>query len=397
MSTVIRYDRFALELGDPVAVGRGDTYEKLGWGPWQFPGLSQTADGHVLCTWAVGEDSIEGYEDSVGEDILNGAVSEDGGVSWRPRTRSDRIRGVPMANGKEYQKPAARNAYPVPWLDRYTPAWRSEDGRLSLYRADGIPEFPMKCAAKETDPATGETAEFEMRIRWPHAAVQVYRSGDRELVYPLESTMGIMGQAVKDGEGGLLFATYGHGFSAVTGELSTPGKYNVWVFRSTDCGRSWDWISEVLTEPEHCTVDPSCEGFCEPNLARMPDGSHVMLLRTGSGCPSWLVRSTDGCRTWSEPVVFDRCGVLPQLRMLGCGVSLAGYGRPGVFLRASMDPSGLIWEAPVDLGVKDSCCYTSILPLDDTNALFAWSDFRYPGPDGVPVKTILVRRVTVRL
>ena len=33
MSTVIRYDRFALELGDPVAVGRGDTYEKLGWGP----------------------------------------------------------------------------------------------------------------------------------------------------------------------------------------------------------------------------------------------------------------------------------------------------------------------------------------------------------------------------
>ena len=110
-----------------------------------------------------------------------------------------------------------------------------------------------------------------------------------------------------------------------------------------------------------------------------------------------MVRSSDEGRTWSKPVNFDKCGVLPQLRVLGCGVSLAGYGRPGVFLRASNDPSGLKWEAPIDLETESSCCYTAILPLDDTHALFGYSDFRYPGPDGTLRKTILVRRVAVRI
>jgi hypothetical protein len=395
METVIKYQSFSLELGDPVVVGQGESCEKLGWGPWQFPSLSLTDRGHVLCTWATGEDSIEGYEDSVGEEVFCGAVSEDGGTTWRPRTREDRAVGVPLKNGREYVKPAAKNAYPVSWLDRYAPAYRSPDGGMKLYRADGIPEYPLSCPAKEYDPETGKTTDFTLRVNWPHAAVQVFRSRERELVYPLDSLMGIMGQVVPEEDGSLLFATYCHGFSAETGDPVLPDKYKTYVFRSDDDGRIWNWLSEVVTTREYCPADRDAEGFCEPNLARMPDGSHVMLLRTGSGCPSWLVRSTDGCRTWSKPVLFDHCGVFPQLRVLGCGVSLAGYGRPGVFLRASADPSGLKWEKPVDLGVESSCCYTAILPLDDSTALFGYSDFRHPGPDGELRKTILTRRVTV--
>lgn len=392
---VYSYRDFALELEDPVAVGQGDSYEALGWGPWQFPSLSLTDRGHILCTWARGEDSIEGYEDSIGGEAV-GAVSEDGGRTWRRRTGGDRAIGVAAADGREYCKPAAKNAYPADWIGKYTPAYRSPDGRIALYRAGEIAEYRMVTPAGEYDPATGETAEFESRIHWPHAAVQVLRSRGRELVYPLDSLMGIMGQVVPDGEGGLLFATYANGFSAETGELSVPDKYNTYVFSSGDGGRTWDWLSEVLTTPEFLPDSRDAEGFCEPGLARMPDGSWVMLLRMGSGCPSWLVRSTDGCRTWSKPVRFDKCGVFPQLRVLGCGVSLAGYGRPGVFLRATCDPSGLRWEDPVDLETENSCCYTAILPLDDTHALFGYSDFRYPGPDGALHKTILVRRVTVR-
>ena len=389
------YSGFSLEVEEAVVVGRGESYEKLGWGPWQFPSLSMTDRGHVLCTWAIGEDSIEGYEDSIGDGVICGAVSEDGGRTWRPRTREDRAIGIPMRNGREYCKPAAKNAYPVSWLDRYAPAYSSPDGGLKLYRADEIPEYPRACPAKEYDPATRETTEFTSRVHWPHAAVTVLRSRGRDLVYPLDSLMGIMGQVVPAEDGNLLFATYGHGFSAVTGELVMGDKYKTYVFRSDDCGRTWDWISEVVTTPEYCPADRDAEGFCEPTLARMPDGSWVMLLRTGSGCPSWLVRSTDCCRTWSKPVLFDGCGVFPQLRVLGCGVSLAGYGRPGVYLRASDDPSGLRWERPVDLQVENSCSYTAILPLDDTTALFGYSDFRYPGPDGRTHKTILTRRVTV--
>lgn len=393
--TAFRYRDFSLELEDAVVAGQGESYEKLGWGPWQFPSLSLTDRGHVLCTWATGEDSIEGYEDSVGEGVCCGAVSEDGGRTWRPRTREDRAVGVPLQNGREYLKPAAKNAYPAAWTERLTPAYRSPDGGLKLYRAEDIPEYSMTCPAKEYDPRTGETTAFRIRVNWPHAAVTVLRSRDRDLVYPLDSLMGIMGQVVPEGDGGLLFATYGHGFSAATGELFMGDKYKTWVFRSADDGRTWDWISEVVTTPEFCPADRDAEGFCEPNLARMPDGSWVMLLRTGSGCPSWLVRSADGCRTWSKPVLFDGCGVFPQLRVLGCGVSLAGYGRPGVFLRASADPAGLRWEDPVDLHTENSCCYTAILPLDERTALFGYSDFRYPGPDGSPKKTILTRRVII--
>ena len=392
--SVFSYPDFSLEVGDPVVVSRGGSYETLGWGPWQFPSLSLTERGDVLCSWARGEDSIEGYEDSVGGDS-SGAVSEDGGRTWRRQTSADRAIGVPTADGREYFKPAAKNAYPAGWTEKYTPAYRSPDGGIALFRADEIPGYRMSCPAAEYDPLTGEKTGFESRVIWPHAAVQVLRSRGRDLVYPLDSLMGIMGQVVPDGDGDLLFATYAHGFSAATGALSVPDKYNTYVFRSGDGGRTWDWLSEVLTTPDCVPAAPEAEGFCEPNLARMPDGSWVMLLRMGSGCPSWLVRSTDGCRTWSKPVRFDKCGVCPQLRVLGCGVSLAGYGRPGVFLRASSDPSGLKWEVPVDLGTENSCCYTAILPLDDTHALFGYSDFRYPGPDGER-KTILVRRVTVR-
>ena len=67
--TVFSYPDFALELEDPVVVGQGGTYEDLGWGPWQFPSLCLTERGHVLCTWARGEATIEGYEDSIGGDL----------------------------------------------------------------------------------------------------------------------------------------------------------------------------------------------------------------------------------------------------------------------------------------------------------------------------------------
>ena len=398
--SVHTYRSFALEVGEPVAVARSGPFEKLGWGPCQFPSLRFTGRGHVLCTWAVGEDSIEGYEDSA-ESVFRGAVSEDGGLTWRARTAEDRAAGIPVAGGREFFPPDAKNAYPAPWLEQYVPEYVSGDGYMALYRAEGIPEYPAAASASEYDPAAGETVSFPMRVRWPHLALQAFTREGRTLVYPFASLMGIMGRALPDGEGGLYFATYCHGFSAATGALSLPDKYNVYVFHSVDRGRTWEWISEVLTEPEYVPESPNAEGFCEPDLARMPDGSHVMLMRMGGWCPSWLVRSVDGCRSWSKPVRFDDCGVLPRILPLGCGVTLASYGRPGVFLRATADPAGLRWEERIDLGVPaeplSSCSYTSILPLDDTNALLAYSHFRWPDPEGTPVKTILTRRITVRL
>ena len=137
----------------------------------------------------------------------------------------------------------------------------------------------------------------------------------------------------------------------------------------------------------------------------MPDGGMITLMRTGSFTPSYLARSTDGGRTWSKPVQFDRCGVLPRLMHLDCGVTIATYGRPGMFIRATDDPSGQIWDDPIEVmpwkdpktnkDWEDSCYYTRLLPVDDRTIMMAYSDFRVKDENGVDRKCILVRTIHV--
>ena len=142
------------------------------------------------------------------------------------------------------------------------------------------------------------------------------------------------------------------------------------------------------------------EGLCEPDICFMPDGSMITLLRTGSRTPSYIARSVDGGRHWSEPKMFDRCGVLPQLLRLGCGVTLASYGRPGLYVRASTDPSGMQWDEPYELRpyrpdrlIADGCSYTQMLPLSDCAALLAYTDFNVPDAQGIRRKSVMVRSI----
>ena len=144
------------------------------------------------------------------------------------------------------------------------------------------------------------------------------------------------------------------------------------------------------------------EGFCEPTLCSAPDGSVILLMRTGCPRPSYIARSTDKCKTWSKPQIFDECGVFPQLLSLPSGVTLASYGRPSLRIRATSDPSCEVWESPIRIALSGepssnfqalSCFYTGLMQISDDEALLIYSDFKYPNPDGIPVKTILSRRI----
>ena len=356
------FDQYTLSVGEPVPVLSGGTWQEFGWGPYQFPGLRNTRNGHILCTCTgpAAVDDIDGYEgqnDDAEVRLPFGRVSEDGGATWREVRAEDVPMGVVMANGREYFSPAPKNAFTAPWLDKYEPVFTSESWRkIEYFRADDIPEFPRTPEAEEYDPVTGQTERFRMEVEWPNLTVLVSHHPKGRLIFPMEMLMGGMGFTMPDPDGTLYFCTYGNGCSAETGKPM-----------------------------------------------RMYDGSVIMLMRTSSGQPSYLTRSTDNCETWSEPVVFDKVGVLPKLLTLKCGVTLASYGRPGVFLRSTNDPSGLVWDEPADLEIPDeflpgapgSCCYTSLLPLDDTTALLAYSHFCWPNEDGVLVKTILVRKIRV--
>ena len=131
----------------------------------------------------------------------------------------------------------------------------------------------------------------------------------------------------------------------------------------------------------------------------MPDGSMITLLRTGSDLPSYLARSTDGGHSWTKPVKFDKCGVLPMLLHLKCGVTLASYGRPGRYIRATTDPSGLEWEKPYMLDPpvfpRRSCYYHEMLEIDERIAMLAYTDFHVKDRNGTERKSILVRTIHV--
>ena len=383
------YGKFHLEFGDPVVVGQGKCDV---WGPYQFPELTYTRGGSILCSWAMHYDTIE-YTGESGD-----AVSDDFGRTWRRKTDADvRVYDVPLGNGKCFAGFVGQGAYAVEYLDRYTPVCRHHD--IRVYSAEDIAELDRNVSCREYDPETGEITVFPTEIRWPNMPLSVY-PGDR--IYPICQSMAISNRhgmiALDDG---LYFCTYGNGYDCFTGEVNEySGSSCVYIFRSADHARSWDLLSQICVTEVTYNPAPHFEGLDEPLMAQMPDGSVVMLMRTGSGLPCWIVRSTDRCRTWSVPEKFDEIGVLPLLKTLDCGVTLSAYGRHRMYLRATSDPSGMKWQDPIELELTPgegnrSCYYTHLLPLDDTSVLFAYTDFHYPGPDGEPMKTVLVRRITV--
>jgi hypothetical protein len=179
----------------------------------------------------------------------------------------------------------------------------------------------------------------------------------------------------------------------------------VHLLRSVDYGHTWDLRSVIAYQPDPM-ADPAWDkrdGFSENNLAFLANGSLMCFLRTtdGNGVgPMYAAYSQDGGISWSRPQVFDDRGVWPAVVDLGCGTTLVAYGRPGLFVRATHDPTGQAWGErvtvvePGALG-KDTCSYSDLLALDDHTAIIAYSHFDFPGPDAMAHKSILVRTIAV--
>ncbi|MBR6426465.1 MAG: exo-alpha-sialidase [Clostridia bacterium] len=389
-------NKFDIILGEPHVVAHGPSFDEVGWywGPYQFPSLTLLEGGKILCSFSNRPDSSTAYE--FDSDIPNEYVSDDGGETWSIATGNE----LP-ADWQTHTGFYAKNRFQADYLDKYTPAYVTDDGNHKLYYAKDIPEFEQTCQCYSYD-KNGKMINWLGEFIWDMMPVVV----DDGLVMPLSSWAGLGSKPVTTSDGVMHFAMYSNGFNCDTGKVENGWHYNLYIFRSEDGGHFWEYESQILTTREY-TKNQTIEGFCEPSMSVMPDGSVVMLIRTDAGTPSYLSRSTDNCRTWSDPVVFDKVGVLPQILTLDCGVTVASYGRPGIFVRATDDPRGLVWSDRVSLGIKGnlsnpdawtwfSCSYTSLVPLDDHTALLAYADFQYPDEDGVKYKTILVRTVTIK-
>ena len=84
------------------------------------------------------------------------------------------------------------------------------------------------------------------------------------------------------------------------------------VYRSTDRGATWNFLSKVVTDySQH-----------EPSLVRLEDGTLVMISRP----EGTIVWSGDDGKTWTDPVTFGIRMFAPTLLVLADGTLLCHYG-----------------------------------------------------------------------
>jgi len=387
-----------LNISQPVTVAMGPAWKDAGWGTHQFPMINRLPDGRIVIRYHIVEDSCEDYGKESGW-----AVSEDEGATWREVTKEElpavKARfGVRLPSGK-YIRGITHRPWPIDEA-LHQKLQKKADHRWRSLPIEDVPDlFPKTWTYAISGPDTLEETVFDTKLEFPGMTVGLCQGG---IVRPVG--FGVMRVAP---DGSLWQVHYANGRNPEN--MGFTYYYACYFFQSKDEGKSFQlksWI-QYLPDTNEFPEAFTTEGFCEPDLCFMPDGSMITLMRTGSSTPSYIARSVDGGNTWSKPQKFDRVGVLPQLQRLECGVTLATYGRPGIFVRATKDPSGVEWEDAVEIlaykdnwfsdfwGNCDSCCYTWMLPLDDHTVMMAYSDFRVKDEKGQDRKCIMVRTISV--
>jgi hypothetical protein len=380
-------------ISEPVLVAESPAEERR-WGYYQFPTLERLTDGRIAVTFHVHPDSVKSY--GLAADRPNRGVSEDGGKTWQLTADNEPPSGLALPNGDRLRVVTPR-PYAVSELELPKPAGERTGtyGRqvYTLYRVRELPA-PLRAIHVARLPKGSESWREERAAMLDDGALRYSLEGLFPIVWWGDMRVARDKSLIAGIYPGLLDGDPAH-------------KGGVFFYRSTDTGRSWRIQGRILYQPD-LKADPKGEGrdgFTEPAFEILRDGSLLAVLRTTDGLgvgPMYSSRSRDEGKSWSKPRAFAPTGVLPRLLLLANGVLVLSSGRPGVDLRFGFDGKGERWSAPQTLvplsseGIQaDSCGYTSLLALDDSSFLIAYSWFRRPGADGKAHKAILVRRVQV--
>lgn len=383
--------RINVSMGEPVIVAQAAP-EIKGWGPYQFPWVERLADGALHAVFWMHADSAKDYGLSNGH-----AVSRDGGQSWQPVDAAPSPGGLLLPNGDRLLADCAPSI-PVAGLSLPRPVASHHATYVDYdyYAQDTLPAdlargWPFLRLARGESEWKKEWAT----VRFTQAA-DVRTATEDVLVVPFFEH-----NRIRVAVDGTLRATL-YAMPHFGTRNKVRRTFLTVVVASANGGRTWREVGAIPYQPD-LAADPHWDdrdGFSEPQVNEMPDGSLFALLRTDDGNgpgPLYAARSPDRGVTWSRPSVFDDRGVWPQLVTLASGITLASYGRPGLYLRATRDPDGQRWAerltvvAPDAGGSRDpnTCSYSGLMALSETRALLVYSNFRYPNEQGQPCKTLL--------
>jgi tetratricopeptide (TPR) repeat protein len=376
---------YRVEMAQPVVVLESPPEERR-WGRYQFPSLYRMADGRLICFVHVEADSADSY--GMPQRVF---VSSDQGLSWREdREAGNQAYGLRLG--------------PSEWLRIDTTSSLNVEG-LSLPSVAGTLtsyKQPFFLYRWPELPADLRRIFFKRWVRGVWTDESAVVDDPEGMRYSVGGKFPRIwwGDIEAGTDGTLTAVTYPH-----ISSKGPPFHFECASWRSVDRGRSWRLLSRIPYQPDS-QKDPKAmdrDGFTEPAVARLRDGSLLAVLRTtdGNGVgPMYSARSVDGGRTWTKPVVIAENGVLPRLLRMGNGMLVLASGRSGVQLRFSKTGLGDDWSDPVDLLPPtsdkidaDSCGYTNLLPLDSDNFVIVYSWFQKPDAQGNPRKAVLARRI----
>ncbi len=380
-----------ITMEEPKVVAQADPSVHR-WGPYQFPGLNRLKDGRIHINYHLHEDSATAYGKETGHAVFDEAAGR--WVSLPQAEVPDN--GYAMPNG-DLIRPVHLRSVPeeeVTLPQAVVTKYICYVEGIKFFRPGQIPaEYDGWYYERQSAGGSGWTrAQLPAEEIMPGIVRDV-----REGVVPRPS----VGRIINLKNGDSIMYDYYFFMNGEDDVLMRP-----WYLLSRDSGKTWKFLSTIPYDPDPARDDKAAlrDGFTEPRTVQLADESLFTLMRTTDGRgigPMYATRSADGGLTWEKPWVVDELGVLPAMLPLKNGVTLMSYGRPGLYLRGTADPACRELGDRITI-VKpdpkwDTCAYTDLLPLSDDSAMLAYSDFNYPNPDGVPVKTVLTRVIHTRV
>lgn len=384
---------FNIQFNQPVIISVADKPQP--WGFFQFPHIGTLPDGKLQVKWNMKADAMSAY----GMEGSGAATSADGGKTWQLQNHTETIGDVLLPNGDRLEI-ATPKPIDTKNLNMPKPVLTSAQGNTytketsSYYRLNDLPADCQAVYLKRLKKGETEWKDEKATLTDPNAArhttgglLPVIWWGDMHVAADGSLIAGVYPGTMVDDKGKLI------------------PKSNVFFYRSTDNGHSWQIQGRLMYQADTLADAKGNKrmGFTEPAFEILHDGTFVCLSRTTDGNgngPMYASYSKDLGKTWTIPQALGANGVLPQLLQLKNEILVLSSGRPGVQLRFTTD--GKTWSDAFEMlpyaAEKDqvSCGYTGLIAINSDSFLLVYSDFNYKNSNGEIRKAIKIRQITVR-